>query len=124
MKTLAICLMLALMFCVIVSVGCGGSSDNAPADSEQTESLNEDTGSYDPNEEGRRTSGSVIDLSTITANYTAQDGETLTGTLGENVKISIADGATITIENVTIKGEFKWAYVGQGSTVQETQQSF
>ena len=44
------------------------------------------------------------DLSTITSNYTAQDGETLTGTLGSNVKISIADGATVTLNDVTING--------------------
>ncbi len=44
------------------------------------------------------------DLSTITSNYTAQDGETLTGTLGSNVKISIADGATVTLSGVTING--------------------
>ena len=44
--------LIALMFCAIVSVGCGGGSDNDSADPEQTESLNEDI-SYDPNEEGR-----------------------------------------------------------------------
>ena len=47
----------------------------------------------------------VVDLSTLTANYTAQDGETLTGTLGGNYKISIADGATVKLQDVTINGE-------------------
>jgi len=42
------------------------------------------------------------DLSTISANYEAKNGETLTGTLGSNVKISIADGATVTLKNVNI----------------------
>ena len=46
----------------------------------------------------------VVDLSTLTANYTAQDGETLTGTLGGNYKISIADGATVKLQDVTING--------------------
>ena len=41
-------------------------------------------------------------LSTITSDYTAQDGEILTGTLGSNVKISIADGATVTLKDVNI----------------------
>ena len=41
-------------------------------------------------------------LSTIASDYTAQDGETLTGTLANNVKISIADGATVTLKNVNI----------------------
>ncbi len=52
-------------------------------------------------------------LSTITSNYTAQDGETLYGKLGSNVKISIADGATVKLKDVTINGEnnssYKWA---------------
>ena len=52
-------------------------------------------------------------LSTINANYTASDGETLTGTLASNVKISIADGATVALNNVTINGtndpNYGWA---------------
>lgn len=44
------------------------------------------------------------DLSAITENYTAKDGETLTGTLSENVKLSVADGATVTLSNVTVEG--------------------
>ena len=55
----------------------------------------------------------VTNLSTINANYTASNGETLTGTLGANVKISIADGATVTLDGVTINGthstSYKWA---------------
>ena len=47
---------------------------------------------------------SGTDLATITADYVAKDGETLTGTLASNVKISIADGATVTLDNVTING--------------------
>jgi hypothetical protein len=52
-------------------------------------------------------------LSAVTADYIAQDGEELTGTLGSNVKISIADGATVTLNNVTINGvdnsSYNWA---------------
>ena len=55
----------------------------------------------------------VTDLSKLTANYTAQDGDILTGTLGANVKISIAAGATVTLDGVTINGvnnsDYKWA---------------
>lgn len=39
----------------------GGGSDNNSANSEQTQSLNEDTGSYDPNEEARGNTNSVGD---------------------------------------------------------------
>ncbi len=47
----------------------------------------------------------IVDLSTITTNYTARDGEILTGTLGANVKISVADGATVTLKNAVINGD-------------------
>ena len=46
-----------------------------------------------------------INLSEVTANTIVADGMTLTGTLGANVKISIADGATVTLDGVTINGE-------------------
>ena len=56
---------------------------------------------------------STVDLSTLTGNYTAQNGETLTGTLGGNYNITIADGATVTLKDVTINGvknvDYKWA---------------
>ena len=45
-----------------------------------------------------------INLSTLTDNYTANDGDVLTGTLGGNYKISIADGATVTLNDVIING--------------------
>jgi len=61
-----------------------------------------------------RGTGGTVDLSTINANYTANNGEILTGTLASNVKISIADGATVTLNNVTINGvydgdNYQWA---------------
>ena len=46
----------------------------------------------------------IVDLSKIYTNFTAQDGQTLTGTLSANVKISIADGATVTLDGATING--------------------
>jgi len=48
------------------------------------------------------------DLSTISADYEAKDGEVLTGTLANNVKISIADGATVTLKDVDINGSGTW----------------
>ena len=50
----------------------------------------------------------VIDLSTITSKYTAQNGDVLTGTLGERVQISIADGATVTLDGVSINADGTW----------------
>ena len=53
----------------------------------------------------------TVDLSTITKSYVAQDGDVLTGTFNTNiltrlnpVKISIADGASITLRDATILG--------------------
>ena len=55
----------------------------------------------------------TVDLSTLTADYTAQDGDVLTGTLGGNYKITIADGATVTLSGAVINGtnneSYKWA---------------
>ena len=55
----------------------------------------------------------VTDLSKLTGDYTAKNGETLTGTLTGNYKITIAAGATVTLNGVTISGvndeNYKWA---------------
>ena len=95
MKKLAVWLMLAVMFFIAVSAGCGGGSDSS--DPEQTESLNEDTGEYDTNGEGRGVPSETPDRY-----YTASNDETLTGTISANVVILIADGATVTLRDVTI----------------------
>ena len=50
----------------------------------------------------------ATDLSKLKEDYIAQDGETLTGTLKENVKISIAAGATVTLAGVSINADGKW----------------
>ena len=57
--------------------------------------------------------GNIVDLSKLTENTELKDGDVLTGTLAANVKISIADGATVTLDGVTINGvndnDYKWA---------------
>ena len=47
----------------------------------------------------------LIDLSSLTGDYVAQDGDILTGTLPGNYKISIADGATVTLADVSINAD-------------------
>ena len=58
------------------------------------------------------------DLAKLTAESTAEfatatDGMTISGRLAANVKVSIADGATVTLDGVTIGGDddenYKWA---------------
>ena len=50
----------------------------------------------------------IIDLSTVTTATTIEDGYTVTGTLGANVKVSIADGATVTLDGVSINADGTW----------------
>lgn len=58
----------------------------------------------------------VTNLSALTDDYEAKDGETLTGTLGANVKISIAAGATVMLDGVTIDREDAYDYHFAGLT--------
>ena len=51
---------------------------------------------------------SPIDLSQLTGAYKAEDGDVLTGTLGSNVMISIADDAKITFDNLSINADGGW----------------
>ena len=46
--------------------------------------------------------GNVVFLNKLTDNYEATGGQVLTGTLGANVQISIAAGATVTLDGVNI----------------------
>ncbi len=61
-------------------------------------------------------------LSLVTSNVVAQDGETLTGTLASNVKISIADPVapatttTVTLKDVTINGTNNYSFYWAGIT--------
>lgn len=58
-------------------------------------------------------SATSTDLSTLSDHHVALDGDVLTGTLSGNKKISIAPGATVTLNGVTIPGgnstDTKWA---------------
>ena len=85
------------------SIGCGDQgSEITVTIGGVSGAITESPYTYDPS------APAATDLSTITANYTAQDGETLTGTLANNVKISIADGATVTLKDVNINGSGSW----------------
>ena len=57
--------------------------------------------------------GNTVDVSSLTGNYTAQNGDILIGELKGNYKISISDGATVTLNGATIEGtnneDYDWA---------------
>ena len=62
------------------------------------------------------TKQTTIDLSAVTTDITVPDGFTLTGTLDGAHKISIADGATVTLDNVTIDGIYSDWFLYAGIT--------
>ena len=45
----------------------------------------------------------IVDLSQLTSDYVAQDGDVLTGSLKAEVMISVADGASITLKECNIQ---------------------
>ncbi len=51
---------------------------------------------------GDRVIRPAIDISGFAGNFLASDGDVLTGTLSSNVKITIADGATVKLKNAVI----------------------
>ena len=53
----------------------------------------------------RTPAAKTVDLATLTADYTAHDGDILTGKLAEAVQITVADGASITIADAYINDE-------------------
>ena len=59
-----------------------------------------------------------VDLSKLTGDYVAQDGDVLTGTLAGNYKITIVNGAVVTLNGVTINGTNDKAYDWAGITCQ------
>ena len=57
-----------------------------------------------------------IVLSGVTVATTIQNGQTVSGTLGSNVKISIADGAIVTLNGAQINGWYGYSYQFAGIT--------
>ena len=58
----------------------------------------------------------MVDLASVTENTTIADGYVVKGTLASNVQISIADGATVTLQDVTINGADNESYAWAGIT--------
>ncbi len=53
-----------------------------------------------------------VDVSTLTGNYEAPNGTTLTGTLSERYKITIAAGATVTLKDLGSHGDRHLGHAG------------
>ena len=90
-----------------------GTIDGSAEESDDNSTWNEVSGTTSTKQYVEIITPVTVDLSTLTGDYTAQKGNVLTGTLGGNYKISVADGAKITLDGVTIEGEngnaYKWA---------------
>ena len=58
-----------------------------------------------------KATGTTVDLSTLTENYEAQDGDILTGTIASKyIEVSIADNASVTLKDVNIPmNSFTWS---------------
>ena len=79
---------------------------------------NPDYPTVDPNE-GVLPDGQTIVLSELEGDYVAQDGDILTGTLDGNTqpyKISIAEGATVSLSDATIQRDYSKNYSWAGIT--------
>ena len=57
-----------------------------------------------------------IDLSTVTADTILNNHDVITGTLGANVKLSIANNALVTLRNAIIDGANNSSYNWAGLT--------
>ena len=55
-----------------------------------------------------------VDLARVISNLELQDGNTATGTLGSNVRVSIASGAEVTLSGATINGSNNWHFAWAG----------
>ena len=56
-----------------------------------------------------------VDLARVISNLELQDGDAATGTLGSIVRVSVASGATVTLNNATINGTNSgWRYAWGG----------
>ncbi len=71
-----------------IGPGKGGTASGYPA--------------VQPNTISGRCYENTVNLSTLSGSYVAQDGDVLTGTIDNSIKISIADGASITLKDVYI----------------------
>ena len=96
----------------ISRVTATGGDDSTPIRCKSTGKVTVAAGLNDSTEGNTRTIASG-DLAMVRSDLKFLDGETISGTLKGNYKISIADGATVTLKDVTIEGEntefYKWA---------------
>lgn len=53
--------------------------------------------------------GKLIDLSTLSTDYEAQNGDVLTGNLNDSYQLTVASGATVTLKGATINPGINWA---------------
>ena len=100
----------------LVTAICGGKCENpigpGPGGTGGTVSVAENLSDV-TSSTTRTIAAKILNLDTLTGDATARDGFLVTGTLGGNYKISIADGATVMLSGVTINGtdssSCKWA---------------
>ena len=78
-----------------IGAGCNGTSGEVSV----AESLCDLTSGYT-----RTISSAVVNLSTLVSDVVVEDGYAIMGTLAGNYKVTIANGATVTLKDATING--------------------
>lgn len=96
------------MTCGAVTIGGTVYWDGSAYQNDGATVLGQSPYTYQPSPAPGPTPGTTLDLSTVTADTTVADGFTITGTLANNVKISIAAGATVTLKNASINADCTW----------------
>ena len=92
-----------------IGAGASGSCGTVTIEGTVTGNITASPYTYTP---GSGAPTGTIDLSTLTSDVVARAGNVLTGTLGANVKISIGDGAIVTLDGVTINArDDNWAAI-------------
>ena len=90
-----------------IGAGLFGTCGAVTVDNSLADSVKETSGAL------TRTIRPGVDLAALTGDVVLADGDIATGKLGGNYKVMIADGATVTLRDVTINGvndeSFKWA---------------
>lgn len=98
MKKCVLWILVAVFFCAVTYGGCGGGGSDLTSVYPDDDPVPENNGG------GEDSSGTTVDLYKLTRDYIAQSGDILTGRLyRDDLSIHIADGATVTLKDVTIE---------------------
>ncbi len=112
MKKYVLWILVAVFFCAVTYGGCGGTGNMASVDSEETLPVDDNTDNSGGREGTNGTQSKIVDISALTEDYTAHDGKILTDELNGKIRLSIADGAVVTLRYADIIGNKSYNWPG------------